>query len=111
MVVSHTTLSLRLTAVVGTRGFPSSLDITLDDVHLDHAFLGGELGCYPGVEKVPTQLEMVPCATRVNIRPTPSVFWDLSSVCPEENSVSPEVSLNYSVCSYLVSLSSRKQMV
>lgn len=38
MVVSHTTLSLRLTAVVGTRGFPSSLDITLDDVHLDHAF-------------------------------------------------------------------------
>lgn len=114
MVVSHTTLSLRLTAVVGTRGFPSSLGITLDDVHLDHAFhafLGGELGCYPGVEKVPTQLKMVPCATRVNIRHTPSVCWDLSSVCPEENSVSPEVSLNYSVCSYLVSLSSRKQMV
>lgn len=114
MVVSHTTLSLRLTAVVGTRGFPSSLGITLDDVHLDHAFhafLGGELGCYPGVEKVPTQLKMVPCATRVNIRHTPSVCWDLSSVCPEENSVSPEVSLNYSVCSFLVSLSSRKQMV
>lgn len=107
MVVSHTTLSLRLTAVVGTRGFPSSLDITLDDVHLDRAFLGGELGCYPGVEKVPTQLKMVPCVLTSGL----VCCWDLSSVCPEENSVSPEVSLNYSVCSYLVSLSSRKQMV
>lgn len=89
MVVSHTTLRLRLTAGVGIRGFPSSLaffevNITLDDVHLDHAFLGGELGCYyPGVKKVPTQLKRFRCASSVNIRPTPLVCWDLSSVCPE----------------------------